>query len=296
MPDSDSAKATAALIVSICSASFTGIGLILQSILYRLSGARLKVQLVFGYRADHGLTIIYTGRRPPKWEDFTRNRVPTVGIEYAQVRVTNIGRTPVYVENICLDIGFDRWFRRTRRAVTPLQFIDPEAESTNMDPRSAYRLEPGENISVAFQVWPGLADPALFEHRRIRKRVVRGQARAVGRWRVARSPWWRAWRFRKGALSRFRGYVPPPDERVYRVLWKWSSQESVGLTPLEHHSEIVTLLEEGKNDQDIRAFLNTVNPNPSHQVVAWEAHHAFHSLIGHPMWVNDEGEPDPNHP
>jgi hypothetical protein len=95
-----------ALIVSICSATFTGGGLVAQYLLYRFNGARLKVQLVFCFRTDWGLTMSCTGpRRRISFERWREGRNIGLGIEYAKVRVTNIGRTPVSVEDISFDTG-----------------------------------------------------------------------------------------------------------------------------------------------------------------------------------------------
>jgi hypothetical protein len=66
-----------------------------------------------------------------------------VGIEYAKVRVINIGRTPVSVEDISLDLGHERWFRRWRKTVIPMQFIDPNEKSPQDVDLSPRRLDPG---------------------------------------------------------------------------------------------------------------------------------------------------------
>ena len=113
--------AFSALIVSIGGAVTT-------FVLYWLSGARLKVQMVFGYRDQVGKTVTYptfpTRKRRPSWKTFEQHALP-LGIEYAVVRVTNIGRTPVSVENISLDLGRAQWRTRRRNLVTPRHFAVP---------------------------------------------------------------------------------------------------------------------------------------------------------------------------
>jgi hypothetical protein len=288
----------AALIVSICSATFTGGGLVAQYLLYRFNGARLKVQLVFCFRTDWGLTMSCTGpRRRISFERWRKGRNIGLGIEYAKVRVTNIGRTPVSVEDISFDYGRDRWFRRWRKSEIPMQFIDPNDEpAKKLDLLSPQRLDPGDNITVSFHLWPTLGDPDLFKHRRFRRLVVRGSARAVGR-RVTRSRRRDAWRMRKGELSVFRDVtVPPPDLRVYRALWHHSYGREV--RPVWSHRPIMDLLREGKGEKEIEAYLDEQNTDPrtgqpkpfqTHLMVAHEADHAFNKTSA--VWVWPEVDP-----
>lgn len=282
-----------ALIVSICSATFTCGGLIAQYLLYRFNGARLKVQLVFAYRADWDLTVSCKGpRRKIKFERFRRTHNVSLGIEYAKVRVTNIGRTPVSVENISFDLGHIRWFRRWRHTVVPMQFIDPNDQpSKNRDRLSPRRLDPGDNITECFHLWPTLGGPDLFKHRKFRRLVVRGSAQAVGR-RASRSPRRDAWRFRKGDLSAFSDIaVPPPEVRVYRTLWHHSY--GTDQRPVVFHRQIIKLLRDGKTDEEIRVYLDEQNTDPhtgqpkpfqTNHTVAYEAHHAFQKASAHWLW------------
>ncbi|MGA7053198.1 MAG: hypothetical protein WBZ37_18400 [Mycobacterium sp.] len=135
----------AAFVVSLCSAAATILAAIWQLTLYRLQGARLKVQLVFCYRTDFGLTMSAAGtpRKKINFEKWRKEHNIDLGIEYAKVRVTNIGRTPVSVENISFDLGHDRWFRRWRHTVVPMQFIDPNDKPPKELDLSPQRLDPG---------------------------------------------------------------------------------------------------------------------------------------------------------
>jgi hypothetical protein len=287
----------ASLIVSICSATFTGGGLLAQYLFYRFNGARLKVQLVFCFRSDYSMTVSCTGaRRKISLEQIRKNHYIDLGIEYANVRVTNIGRTPVSVENISFDYGRIKWFRRWRQTVVPMQFIDPNDASAERYDASPQRLDPGDNITVSFHLWPALGDPDLFKHRRFRRLVVRGSAQAVGR-RATRSRRRDAWRMRKGELSVFRDItLPSPDLRVYRALWHHSYGREV--SPVWSHRPIMDLLRKGKGEEEIEALLNEQNIDPrtgqpkpfqTHLMVAHEAYHAFHKSSA--LWAWPEVSP-----
>ena len=64
------ATATVALIVSIISAAITLGGLFWQFTLYRLSGARLRVQTVLEFHNEYGHVQTVTGTRRMTWDDF----------------------------------------------------------------------------------------------------------------------------------------------------------------------------------------------------------------------------------
>lgn len=288
--------ADAALIVSTCSAAFTGSGLLAQYLLYRYNGARLKVQLVFCYRADWGMTMSVTGsRRRITLDRMRQGHHVDLGIEYAKVRVTNIGRTPISVENISFDLGRARWFRRWRHTVVPMLFIDPndKKSAAEVDLLAPQRLEPGDNITRSYHLWPTLGNPNQFKHRKFRRLVVRGSAQAVGR-RATRSRRRDAWRYRKGELSTFNDIaVPPPEIRVYRALWQHSYGKGRETNPVLYHRQILKLLEEGKSDEELRVYLdgrntdpNTGQPKPfqTNHMVAYDAHHAFHKTSANSLW------------
>lgn len=296
--DPASKFALAAFVVSICSAVTSAGGVIWQLTLYRLQGARLKVQLVFCYRTDWGLTMSSTGtsRKKLSFQKWRAEHHIDLGIEYANVRVTNIGRTPVSVENISFDLGRTRWFRRWRTTVVPMQFIDPNDKSATKPTKvdlSPQRLEPGDNITRSYHLWPTLGDPNYFKHRKFRRLVVRGSAQAVGR-RATRSRRQDAWRFRKGELSGFHDVaIPPPETRVYRALWQESYNDKSETKPVWFHREITDLLRDGKSHEEIRAYLDEQNTDPktgqpkpfqTHHMVAYEAHHAFHKTSAHSLW------------
>lgn len=301
MPDHD----RTALLVSIASAAFTGGGLIAQGLLYYFNGARLKVELVFCYRTELGRTFSQTAwRKQPSWQDWQAKHNLKhnyeLGIEYAKVRVTNIGRTPASVEDITFDLGRVHWYRRWRHTATPMQFVDSADKSAaKIDLSSPQRLEPGDNITASFHLWPTLASPDLWEHHRFRGLKVRGSARAVGR-RPTRSRRRQSLNFKRGDLSAFRDRrVPSPDVRVYRVLWQGNYDEMVGYLPLLMHRQLLERLREGATEQDLTDYLAKIDREPHahdpswrqskyYELVTHEAHHAFHHTAASWMWPDVE--------
>ena len=99
-----------ALIVSICSATFTGGGLVAQYLLYRFNGARLKVPLVFCYRADWGLTMSCTGpRRRISFQRSRKDHHIDLGIEDASPDVSPRYATDLrgLPDTLILSAGYD---------------------------------------------------------------------------------------------------------------------------------------------------------------------------------------------
>lgn len=266
--------ALAAFIVSICSASVTLLGLVWQLTLYRLQGARLKVEIAFCYLTDLGMTITLRGpghRRAPTFAKLReRHNGLYYGIEYGLVRVTNIGRTPVSVENISFDLGRTKWWRLWRNTIIPATFQDPDSDvETKFDSRVPQRIEAGANVTAAYHLWPALAGSQNRAHRGNRKLVVRGSATAVGR-SATRSSRRLAWRFPPGTTSWFTDMRPPPPElRVYRRLWLDRGGDHVGGIPLLFHREITELLAGGASVEDLKEFLDQHDPDGIHGVLAY---------------------------
>lgn len=283
------ATATAALIVSITSAAITLIGIVWQLTLYRLSGARLRVQLAFEFREGTGSAraVTNTRRRPRRALDEALGHVSDFGIECARIRVTNIGRTPVSVEDIALDLGRStplwqvwRW-RRWRRTVVPMFFIDPNDQDNSQAAR-AVRLEAGAVTSRVVHLDPGIL-PAK------KRLVVRGTATAAGR-RPRRSPLKRAWRFKAGDMSWFKDYEVTPDVRVYRELWQHSYGSMVGGLPVLMHWQIMRQLRDGASAEEIEQYLKGLGPPgykpPPGEIpkyyggVARDVHRVYHEAVG----------------
>jgi hypothetical protein len=276
MPPASPGLAVAALVVSICSAAVTLTGLAWQLMLYRLQGARLKVQLAFGYYTDSDVTITSTGPSIALRGLTTPGQGGLlVGVEYGLVRVTNIGRTAVSVENISFDFGRERWFTRDRIVFTPPEFHHPRTK--NPDLSGAQRVEPGANVTAAYILWPTLAK---FRHPGdTRDLIVRATATPVGR-KPTRSSRRSAWRLPTGAQSWFSDLtLPPPDIRVYRVLW--------GARRAALHRDIMTRLNDGASADGIEAVLDAQGPPGNNRKVASDAHDAFQSVGTDSMWSGE---------
>ncbi len=288
----------AALIVSIISAAITLTGVFWQFTLYRLSGARLRVQLIFEFYPDdtplNDDPWSLIGSRRASIQEMTKSlRAPisTLGIETARVRVTNVGRTPVSVEDIGLDIGRTpgRWLGRhrgKRRIVMPLTYpgTDVQGEPSTSSRLEAVRLEPGETTSKAFHMEGYALLPAK------KNLTVRGTASAANRKRASRSPWVSAWRFKTGERTWFVDYEVTPEVEVYRALWHYRSRK-LGYVPPALFYDVVHALHKGHPADKIAALIkgeNDENNNLS-KIVHWE----FHQSVARQTSRPDRSMPPP---
>lgn len=163
-------QATLALIVSSFSAFFTLGGLVWQFLLYRLSGARIQVELRPAKYDSLGSIIA----GPPEGWNKTRAAPPDFYLDewfldIAAVRIVNIGRTAISVSDISLDIGKSKRGRHTRRGY-PLDIHEGFMEKVA-------RLEPGEEITVYYNLWAVIGDSSTRE----KPLKVRASATPAGR-------------------------------------------------------------------------------------------------------------------
>lgn len=272
--------ATTALIVSITSACITLGGLIWQFTLYRLSGARLRVELLFHYRGEgHAVVQTAGGRRRSRTDPRFKDHSPDLlGIEAVRVRVTNVGRSPVSVDEIALDVGPSRWNRLRRRSLTPPTFRDKDSKHSELHELSApdgpHRLEAGDVTSRVFRLWPSLGEE--LERRGGEVVTVRGTARMAGRRRARLSPRRFAWTFHRGEETWFLDDEVTPEQQVYRVLWRRSLDEGVGERPLQMRHIVMRQLRSGASADDICATLQLMDDEGEFMTVAREVHGAFH--------------------
>ncbi len=249
----------AALIVSICSATIALFGFIATLALYKFSGSRLKVQLVFSYAEDGRRTWSSTARNRPAFADIGFDHMSPFGVEYGRVRVTNIGRTAVSVENISYEVQRRyRWTPRRRRAtLQPWQFIhkDGDPKETKLDLSNPIRLEPGDNVTADLYLWPTLGDHA---HGAGAGAIsVRGSAHAVGRKWAARSKRRYAWKIPAGAWTYFTDVDVTPELRVFRELWALKGRGGIAASwALMMYREINKRLAEGATGKDINQYLD----------------------------------------
>lgn len=201
-----------AVLISIVSATFTGSGLIWQLVLYRLSGARLDVRLLpaaLDINGDilHGPERGWRKSSIPEGISISKWRV-----ELAEVRLTNIGRTPISVSDICLDFGHFYSWRFGRHTIRGVPIA---AHSSFTD--DIVRLEAGATVTVFFDLWRLAAHAG--KQRGVEALPVRASARPAGR-RPTRSSWWRRWVIPIGRGSFICGELAEPAVRAYNVLWR----------------------------------------------------------------------------
>lgn len=263
MPDPSSGTSVAALIVSICSAAVALLGFLANLTLYKLSGARLRVQLVFCYTDEGGRqTWSKAGRGRPAFADIGRSGMmdmSPIGIEYARIRVTNVGRTAVSVENISYDVRDRfRWPRgRHRATLQTWQFLrkDLDPEELTIDLSNPVRLEPGGHITAELYMWPALA--AAENGTSGGAISVRGSAQAVGRKWATRSKRRLAWKIPAGARTYFTDVDVTPELRVFRELWLHRHRARISASwALMMYREINKRLDEGATGDAIYKYLD----------------------------------------
>lgn len=271
------ATATIALFVSIGSVCVTLGGLVWQFALYKLSGARLKVQLVFIYLDEaHVLSRNVTKKRQPWVDDDDVIKLGEYGVEAAEVRVTNVGRSPISVDDISLDLGRPKRLSRYRRSVAFLRLHDEDSRTAELrDPTDGpARLEPGDSASRVFHLWPYLNHHIDKMGGRIN---LRGTAHAVGRRSNTRSPRRFGWRFTSSDDTWFTNLEVTPELRVYRRAWVLSYRKHTHGVPLLMHREISTKLREGATVDGIAEYLLSLDDSGIYRTAAFDLHEAFHA-------------------
>ena len=197
--------ATVALVVAGCSAAVSLTGLVWQLMLYRLSGARLDVRLRPAVLSLHG-------RLASGEERGWRRQVPQLDrirledgfVDLAEIRVVNIGRSPVTVSGVTLDFGWSKrpWLRNTLGGIpVPIPY--------GVEHAGDHRLEVGASLTMYVDHMPLVDD---VRHERPAVRSVRASAQGAGK-RPTRSKWRRRWRLssnRRIALT----YAPELSNRI----------------------------------------------------------------------------------
>jgi hypothetical protein len=143
-------------------------------------------------------------------------------------------------------------------------------------------LEPGANITVAFNLWPVMAEHQFGTA--AGPVTIRGSATAVGRHRT-RSKRRYAWKLPKGATTRFSDRPPTPELLVYRLLWNHGYKEAIGGAPVSAHREIIDRLQQGDGAQQIEAYLKTLMSGSDFELtvlgsmIAHQVHSTYHRNI-----------------
>lgn len=238
-----------ALVVSIVSAFITLGGLTWQLVLYKLSGSRIRVRLrpaVFMpiegvlYRGDDRGQMSKGEQgflQPDAW-----------GIELAAVRVTNIGRVAVSVENISLDVGRSARWGLHRRTVAPRPVATHDAKNS-----VEQRLEPGQWVTLLYPL-KGISTANKWQHADGVR--VRGSARAANRRWATRSPRRLAWRLERGRDTFMGDAWLSPERRAYRTLWEETRDAQGNSMELNLWPEVLTALSEGAEAKKIEEVLS----------------------------------------
>ncbi len=209
-----------ALRVSIASAALSVIGVIWQVALYRLSGARLAVELHSGRLDSYDTLTRGPGnhsRRPLRWND---RGGPAIDV--AIITVTNIGRSAVSVRDIGLHLGRIRnGIRWHALSASGIPIAVHEGASTN-----AGRLDTGSSIVVILDV-----QSVILQRRRERypKPVyVRAVATPSGR-RKRRSSLRRRWKIAPEQLSIWDDVVVDDEARLYHAVSTAARRNKAGV-------------------------------------------------------------------
>lgn len=133
--------ATIALLASITSATFTGIGLAWNIALYRLSGPRISVRLRPA-KIDSESTLLEGPDEGWSGENPTQFKTRKWTVDLAEITVTNVGRSPVSASNISLDVKRSTQ-KRSRKDHTVSGF--PAKIYDGLEKNSA-RLDAGESV------------------------------------------------------------------------------------------------------------------------------------------------------
>ena len=179
-------SAEVAVWVAIGSAAVSLTSLIWQLTLYRLSGPRPVVRLIPAVLTETGHLI---KGAPKGWR---ASMPPDLNVVYerpwvdaAVIEVVNIGRAPISVSGIGLDLGANRRWKPWERHTIVMPSVAAHGASAETD---SVRLETGQSHTVIVDPWPAI--------RRTRKRGRRTHIRAsvvpAGR-HSARSKWRHRW-------------------------------------------------------------------------------------------------------
>lgn len=252
--------AEVALIVSGASAFITLGGLFWQLMLYRLSGARLQVRLMPGYLDRHHTIYRGAGRSglTANFDMFDGPEVSKIGVELALIKVTNVGRISVSVENISLDFGrSSSWpWKRGRRNTEGFVVQAYEGHDS-----TSARLDPGSTVTVMFPFWSLVKGSKHLASKR--NFTVRGSATAAGR-RAELSSRRLSWKLTPRSASLFTDAGEPDAElRAYRMLWH-QTRDRQGRTKFgSHWHEIKTALDNGVSDDELVEIFDNAHPEGS---------------------------------
>ena len=202
---SDAAVAYVALAVSLAVAGW-------QVLQYVLEGGRVRVRMQPGLLTDY---ILYTSST---WRDVHDKSKGEGGwpVEVAVINIENLGRTPVTISQVSLDLGRPRRWKRARHTISPRPIKGPQATL-----KGTARLEPFDSQTFIFDIWGCLTPSRGLDKKKTPKFPLRVRAacHVAGKRRMRRSPWRTGWPVQPGQ----RVFVPELVEiglMTYRALWR----------------------------------------------------------------------------
>ena len=205
-------RAELALLIAIGSALVAVGSLAWQIVLYRLAGPRLAVHLIPAV-LDSEQTLVRGPEQGfgPSVPDEIVGVLSEWTVDLAEIQVANIGRVPLSLSEISLDLGRQRRFGRQRYTVrgVPVVLHGGRKEET-------IRLEAGENASVLYDFWPLLKRVRDSGKKWI---SVRASVQPAGRQRK-RSSWFRRWVVEVESDSLRPDFTVTPHLRAYQALWR----------------------------------------------------------------------------
>jgi hypothetical protein len=199
--------------VAIGSAAVSLTTLLWQLTLYRLSGPRPVVRLIPAVLTETGHLV----KGPDR--GWRRSMPPSINVVHdrpwvdaALIEIVNVGRTPISLSSITLDIGASvRWKPWQRHTVG----MPPIAVHGGLDDIDRVRLDAGHAVDVFVDPWPALMAARKGGHRV----YVRASVLPAGR-RPVRSAWHRRWSVDSNRQHLW-PFGPDGDEvELFQAVWQ----------------------------------------------------------------------------
>jgi hypothetical protein len=230
-----------AIYISSAAVALSLASLAWQVAQYRLVGPRLVIEL-FAVTMDQRGVCRETG--PGGWPtgmaDLDGRAIDGSGlegitVELAHIRVTNVGRLPVSVRDVMLDLGplhgplSLQWWRRAGMGGGGTSLLGGSTDNV-------IRLETGAFASFVFAPRSTLSALADAKGRILE---VRGSARAAGQRRARVSPWRKRWLIGPNQKAMDPLAEPSPEVAAYRALFQMMVRSPEDLEALQPMWDLV---------------------------------------------------------
>lgn len=213
----------AAIVIAVGSAVIALGSLVWQICLFRLSGARVRLDVAPTVMTHRGTIVTWTTRTWPNRPQDVRIDDQDMWVELVRLRVANLGRSVVWVADLGLDFGRESAFRRRSRTTMTLR---PIAVAGGVGDNEPIRLEPGQSASMFIPI----VDSIEWASKQTGKAKVLVKAVSTfGGMRTQRSRRRRSWKVSPEA-ARYPHATVTPNTRLYRLLLEsWPSSDISGL-------------------------------------------------------------------